>query len=152
MKSAMPAMNESVAVIDASFVLKAILPNPDLERCRAALARLQDTPLVVPALWVYEVTSTLAKAVYFKQLTVEESKAALHQALALDVQIIPPDESQSLLALDWTLRLNRASAYDSYYLAIAGALEAPFWTADRRLVNALQDQRPDWLHWIRDTD
>jgi predicted nucleic acid-binding protein len=144
----MHAMSESVAVIDASLVLKAIIPNPDMVRCQAVLAQLQGTQLVVPALWVYEVTSTLAKSVYFKLLTVEESQAALHQALELDVQIIPPDESQSLLALDWTLRLNRASAYDSYYLAIAGALEAPLWTADQRLVNALRDQKLDWVHWI----
>ena len=145
-------MSELLAVIDASLALKAILPNPDMARCQAALAQLQGAKLAVPALWVYEVTSALAKAVHFKQLTVEESKAALHQALELDMHIIPPDESQAALALDWTLRLKRASAYDSFYLAIADALEAPFWTADRRLVNALQDQRPDWLHWIGEID
>ena len=104
--------------------------------------------MVVSALWVYEVTSTLAKAVHFKQLTMEECQAAPHQVLELDVQIVPPDEAQSALALDWTLRLKRASAYDSFYLAIADALEAPFWTADQRLVNVMQGQKVDWLHWI----
>jgi predicted nucleic acid-binding protein len=113
---------------------------------------LQVVQLAVPALWVYEVTSTLAKAVYFKQVTAEESKAALHQALDLDIEIIAPDESQSLLALDWALRLNRAAAYDSYYLAIADALEAPLWTADQRLVNAVRDQKLDWVHWIGEID
>jgi len=144
----MPATNERLAVIDASLVLKTILPNPDMSRCQSLLAQLQGVQLVVPALWVYEVTSTLAKAVYFKQLTVEESQAALHQVLELDVQIVPPDEAQSALALDWTLRLKRASAYDSFYLAIADALEAPFWTADQRLVNVMQGQKVAWLHWI----
>jgi len=94
------------------------------------------------------VTSTLAEAVHFKHITVEESKTALHQALELDVQIIAPDETQSSLALEWTLRLKRASAYDSFYLAIAEALEVPFWTADQRLVNAFPDLKPTWLHWI----
>jgi len=141
-------MSEGLAVIDANIIIKAILPNPDRERCQSVLAQLQNVTLVVPALCFYEVTSTLAKAVHFKQLTEEESKAALHQVMELYVEIIPPDETQSLLALDWTLKMNRGSAYDSFYLAIADGLGAPFWTADRHLVNALQDQRPAWLHWI----
>ncbi len=141
-------MPEGLAVIDVSIVLKAILPNPEMARCQTVLAQLNGDELVVPALWVYEVTSSLAKAVHFHQLTEDESKAALHQIFALDVKIIPPDELQSLLALDWTLRLKRASAYDSFYLAITDELEAVFWTADQRLVNAFQNQRPAWLHWI----
>jgi predicted nucleic acid-binding protein len=142
------AVRSAIAVIDASLVIKAMLPNPEMERCQSVLMSLQGNQLVVPALWMYEVTSTLAKAVHFKQLTPEEGKAALHQAVGLDVQLVAPDEVQSELAMDWTLRLGRAAAYDSFYLAIAEALEAPFWTADQRLVNALQTQRPPWLHWI----
>ena len=141
-------MNEQLAVVDASLVIKAILPNPDLARCQTALGRLQGKQLAVPALWVYEVTSTLAKAVHFQQLTEKESKAVLRQALSLDVQILPPDESQSVAALEWSLRLKRASAYDSFYLAIADGLQAPLWTADQHLVNAFQHQRPGWLHWV----
>lgn len=144
----MQVPHEPLAVIDASLALKALLPNPDLERCQAALARLQNIQLVAPALWVYEIASTLAKAVHFGQLSPEESKAVVRQALALDVQLIAPDETQSMLALDWTLRLNRASAYDSFYLAIAEALDAPFWTADRGLASAVQNQPPAWLHWV----
>ena len=144
----MHAMSDALVVIDASLVLKVLLPNPDRTRCQVVLTNLQDTQLAAPALWVYEVTSTLAKAVHFKQLTAEESKAALRRALELDVQLIAPDETQSNLALEWTLRLKRAAAYDSFYLAIAEALDAPLWTADQRLVNAFQDHKPTWLHWI----
>jgi len=39
-------------------------------------------------------------------------------------------------AYTWTRRLNRAVAYDSFYLALAERLDCDFWTADRRLVNA----------------
>jgi len=95
----MRAMSDSLVVIDASLVLKVLLPNPDMARCQAVLTNLQDAQLVAPALWVYEVTSALAKAVHWKHLTAEESKAALHQALALDLQIIAPDETQSNLAV-----------------------------------------------------
>jgi predicted nucleic acid-binding protein len=32
--------------------------------------------------------------------------------------------------------LNRVAAYDSFYLALAERLDAPFWTADQRLSRA----------------
>jgi predicted nucleic acid-binding protein len=141
-------MPERVAVIDASLVLKALLPNPETRICQAVLADLQDVILAAPALWLYEITSAAAKAVYFNQLTPLEAQTVVRQALGLDVQLIPPDKTQAGLALEWTLRLKRGAAYDSFYLAIAEALQAELWTADRRLVNALGDQRPGWVRWI----
>jgi predicted nucleic acid-binding protein len=139
-------MDNSFAVVDASLVVKAILPNPELARCQAVLAHLQGRQLVAPALWVYEVTSALSKAVHFEQLTVEEAQAALHQAMSLGVQVILPDEVQAQLAFDQTLRLRRAAAYDSFYLVTAEALDGEFWTADRRLIQAFQGKPPEWLH------
>jgi predicted nucleic acid-binding protein len=143
-------MPDTVTVVDASLVVKAILPNPEISRCQAVLEQLQGTPLVAPALWMYEITSAIAKAVHFGQITPEDGKAALHHALALGVQVILPDETQSNLAYDLTLKLERAAAYDSFYLAIAESLQAEFWTADQRLVRSLQNQRPAWLHFIED--
>ena len=141
-------MPDEIVILDAGVVIKAILPNPELLMCQAVLKRLEDRQLAAPALWVYEITSAFTKAVYFDLLTPDEGQAAIHQALALGVQIIPPDETQSLLAYVWTLRLKRAAAYDSFYLAIAEALEANFWTADHRLFNSFEAKRPEWLHWI----
>jgi predicted nucleic acid-binding protein len=141
-------MTGELAIIDASLVVKAILPNAENAACRAVLADLQPKKLAAPALWVYEITSTFAKAVHFGQITGEEGSAAIHQAMSLGVQIIIPDETQSLLAYQWTLQLKRAAAYDSFYLAIAEALEAEFWTADQRLVRSLESHKPKWLHWI----
>jgi predicted nucleic acid-binding protein len=43
--------------------------------------------------------------------------------------------------------LHRASEYDSFYLAIAEEFKAELWTADKRLINSLQDHKPTWLHW-----
>jgi predicted nucleic acid-binding protein len=141
-------MAEQLAVIDASLAIKAILPNPDLNRCQAAMAHLQDAQMIVPALWVYEITSTFSKAVHWGQISTDEGREALHLALNLGVQVIPPDEIQCMLAFDWTLRLKRASAYDSFYLAIAEALQADFWTADQRLYNAFKENGLEWMHFI----
>ena len=72
------------------------------------------------------------------------------------MRLFVPDADQNRAAFDWTLRLQRASAYDSYYLALAQALECNFWTADGRLFNALKseafvvDARLGWLHWIEE--
>jgi len=141
-------MANEIAVIDASLVIKAILPNPEFARCQAVLAQLKDRRLIVPALWIYEITSALAKAVHFKQLTASEARSALHQAMSLGVQVILPDETQANLAFDQTLQLNRAAAYNSFYLATANALDADFWTADQRLVHSFQGNKPAWLHGV----
>ena len=143
-------MTNEIVVVDASLVIKAIVPNAELARCQVILTQLQDKRLVAPALWVYEITSTLSRAVHFGQLTASEARAALHQALSLGVQIILPDENQASLAFDQTLQLHRAAAYDSFYLAIASALEADFWTADQRLANSFQGKKPTWLHTLDD--
>jgi len=137
-----------LTVIDASLVIKAILPNPEISRCQAVLAQLQDQQLVAPALWVDEIASALAKAVHFGQITAKEGEEALHQAMALGVQIILPDETQAGLAYHQALKLKRASVYDSFYLVTAEGLEAEFWTADKRLVHSFQVNKPAWMHFI----
>ena len=140
-------MTTKLAIIDASLVIKTLMPNAELVACQGVLAHLDGVQLAAPALWVYEITSTFAKAVHFGQITQEEGRQAIQQALALGVNIIAPDEAQSLLAYAWTLKLQRGAAYDSFYLAVAEALEADFWTADQRLFRALDGEKLGWLHW-----
>lgn len=137
----------STAVIDASIALKLVLPDILQEQCRALVTRLlnEGFELVTPALWAYETTSTLCRAVCFGQLTPNEGRRALSQIIDLEVRLIPPDDSQNRHAFDWTLRLQRAAAYDSYYLALAEALGCDFWTADRQLVNAVG---LPWVRWV----
>jgi predicted nucleic acid-binding protein len=140
-------MISKVVVVDAALIIKAILPNPESAVCLAVLKRIEDAQLVAPALWIYEITSTFSKAVHFEQITLAEGQAALKQALSLGVQIIPPDETQAALAYNWTITLKRAAAYDSFYLAIAEALGAEFWTADQSLFRSLEGRGLAWLHW-----
>jgi predicted nucleic acid-binding protein len=145
-------MEDKIAVIDASLVVKAIVPNPDLDRCQDILLRLEEKQLIVPSLWVYEVTSALSKAVHFKSLTPTEGHAALRKAFSLGVQVVFPDETQVHSAFTRTLELRRAAAYDSFYIVVAEALNAEFWTADRRLINSFSDNKPSWLHSIDEVE
>ena len=103
----------------------------------------------VPALWCYETTSTLTKLIHFKALTEAEAIRALNLISALEVELIPPDSNQAQRAFDWTLRLRRAAAYDSFYLALAETTSDGLWTADERLYNATKSLVP-WVHWAGD--
>ena len=140
-------MTGSPAVIDASVTLKLVLPSPLRVECSALVNDLvsRGFELIAPALWAYETTSTLCKAVHFGQLTPDEGERTLLQLMSLGVRLVLPDVSQNRQAFDWTLRLNRAAAYDSYYLALAEALECDLWTADRRLLNAVD---LPWVRWV----
>lgn len=140
-------MANSSVVIDASLAIKAVLPNPLQAQCQALLVHLSSDQLNAPGLWIYETTSALTKAVFFGDITAEEGRTALNQVNALGVQIAPMDSGQSFQAFEWTLRLKRAAAYDSFYLALAESLSCDLWTADRRLKNAVS---LPWVRWVEE--
>jgi predicted nucleic acid-binding protein len=143
-------MNDSLVVIDASVAVKAVLPDALQGHCLAFVQRFAEVQPVAPALWAHETTSAIAKTVHFGEITEKEGHQALEKLDALGVRLFVADIEQNYAAFDWTLRLKRASAYDSYYLVLAQALECDFWTADKRLFNALQETRLGWVHWIEE--
>lgn len=143
-------MTPGFVVIDASVAVKAVLPNPMQAHCLSLVQTFTEMQPAAPALWAYETTSAVAKAVHFKELTEKEARQVLEKLDNLGVHLFLADAEQNQAAFEWTLQLKRASAYDSYYLALARTLECELWTADKRLFNALQDAHLDWLHWIED--
>jgi predicted nucleic acid-binding protein len=136
-----------VAVIDASLAVKAVLPNPLRVSCRRILGFLlqERFELLAPALWIYETTSAVSKAIHFEELTPDEGRRALAQIQRLGVRICSPDAAEAQEALEWTLYLRRASVYDSFYLALAESQQCELWTADRRLYNSTSPHHP----WVR---
>ena len=137
-------------VIDASFAFKLILPGPGQARFQALVTEWKQDGrgVYAPTLWVYEITSALYKVVRFGQITSDEGARALTLAHRLDVWLVPPDGAQTRLAFDWTMHLNRAAAYDSFYLALAETLGAELWTIDRHLCNAVAQP---WVRCVGDT-
>jgi predicted nucleic acid-binding protein len=132
-------------VVDASLVFRLVLPGPSQTDVQSLVAgRLADGyEMVAPSLWMYEITSALCKTVHFGQLTGEEGERALALAQRLGVRSVAPDGELVRSAFEWTRRLDRAAAYDSFYLALAEGLQCELWTADRRLCNAAD------LAWVR---
>jgi predicted nucleic acid-binding protein len=132
-------------VVDASFAYRLILPGPQQAEYRSLVVQwLKDGhELLAPTLWLYEMTSALCKAVRFRELTLEEGERALGLARALGVALVSPDSDQTRAAFHWTVKLNRAAAYDSFYVALAEGLGCTLWTADRGLCNAVDQP------WVR---
>ena len=132
-------------IVDASCALQIILPGAHTAHVQALLSDWQQRGyrLCAPTLWAYEMTSTLCKARHFRALTGAEGQRALSLVHSLDVDLFPPDRVQTERAYDWTIRLQRASAYDSFYLALAETLACELWTVDRRLYQAVD------LPWVR---
>jgi len=126
-------------VVDASLTIRLILPDPRRSALRAQMQRwLEDgCELVAPDLWLYEMTTALCKAAFFGLVTAEEAENSLPLVSELAIQLVAADAEQARLAFVWTRRLNRAAAYDSFYLALAESLDCELWTADRRLHNAV---------------
>lgn len=143
-------MTGSLVVIDASVAVKAILPNPLQMHCLALVQTFVDLQPAAPAVWAYETTSAITKAVHFGEITEKEAQQTLEKLETLGVHLFVADAEQNRAAFDYTMQLKRASAYDSYYLVLARILECDFWTADRRLYNALQDARLGWVHWVEE--
>lgn len=140
----------STVVIDANVALAAVLPLPysaDADLHFQAWGNAKVT-LSVPVLWTYEVTTGLRRAAYETMIDEEQLEEALAFLEAMDIETIHPSPGLNRIALDWAERLDQNKAYDGHYLAVAEQLKAEFWTADRRLVNALTDRGTGWARWI----
>jgi predicted nucleic acid-binding protein len=132
-------------VVDASLVFRLILPGPHQTDVQSLVAGwLADGyEMLAPTLWAYEPTSALCKTVHFGQVTAEEGRRTLTLAQRLGVRLVAPYDELVQGGFEWTRRLDRAAAYDSFYLALADGPQCELWTADWRLYNAVD---LPWVH------
>lgn len=138
-------MKPTRVCVDASFVLKALVPEVGTDEVLSLLSawRREGTVLFAPTLIEYEVVSVLRKYVFRNLLTSEEGNHAriLFSSLPLDLQ--PPGV---FLPLAWKLaeQLSLATIYDPCYLALSEKLVCPLWTADMRFVNSVAVSSPGY--------
>ena len=132
-------------VVDASFCIRLILPDARRTALRARMEQWLQAgyEFYAPDLWLYEMTTALCKGAFFGLVTAEEAENSLPLVSELAIELVAADAEQARLAFAWTRRLNRAAAYDSFYLALAEAMQCDLWTADQRLHNAVN------LPWVR---
>lgn len=126
-------------VVDASFAIRLVMPHPNLDHFQNLSEQwlTEGFTLCAPSLWLYEVTSVTTKFVRFGDLDRQQGQELIQVLHNLGVVLFEMDISLITRAFDWTIQLNRAATYDSFYLALAEKLGCDFWTADQRLANAV---------------
>ena len=137
-----------IVCIDASLALKLALNETDSDLVRSLWASWakQQATLVAPMLWGYEVTSVIRNRTHREKLPAELESQTVDALRQLPVQLLQPT---GLFQRAWELarHFNRPTAYDSHYLALAEIVNCPFWTADKRLYNAVHSEL-NWVHWL----
>ena len=129
-------MPRSPVCVDASVVVKLVVPEPDRPLALALWGKWldEDREIVAPYLFSFEVTSAIWRKAKRGLMSVEEAREAIRGALMLGVRLLHPSNI-SLRAFELAARFNRPAAYDAHYLALAEMMEGEFWTADEKLYN-----------------
>lgn len=142
-------MLNSPVCVDASFLLRLILDDEASSQADTLWEtwHREGQRLVAPTLLYYEVANALHRYVAQRYLTPDEAEALLDLALRLDVELIG-DAALHRRALQLARVFSLPATYDAHYLALAERLGAELWTADLRLVRAVQDRLP-WVHGLR---
>jgi predicted nucleic acid-binding protein len=140
-------MRSSVCV-DASLIVRALVPGPLSDRAEARLAlwRRDETWMIAPSFAAIEILSAFRRLEHFGHITPDRAVAAFEAFLDLDIHW---SHRRDIVPVAWDLarRLHRPTAYDTSYLALATLAECEFWTADERLYNAVHAELP-WVRWI----
>lgn len=135
--------------VDASVVLKLLLFEADSYKAHALWTTWaeQEIKPTAPCHLAFEVTSVIRNHVYRRTISAEAGQIAFEAFSAQEITFVHPDH---LNRRAWELaeQYNRPTAYDAHYLALAEELGCELWTADRRLINALQGA----LSWVKFLD
>jgi len=142
--------NSSLVCIDANLLILALLPFPLSERADAFLdeCRRTHTALVAPALFAFEVTTTLHRLRLLGQITAAAEETAFKHFMAIQVHLSSHPRIFPL-ARQLALRFHRSRPYEMAYVALAELHGCELWTADRRLVFTVQVELP-FVRWIGD--
>lgn len=136
-------------VLDASVVVKCLVPELDSDKSKRLLARWSqgDFEVAAPAMISVEVASMLSKRT-LRGLLPEDRAISLYQEF-VHLQIpLEPIAGPMPVALKIALRYRR-SIYDTLYLALALEMGWDFITADEKLFNAMHAFFPE-VRLLRD--
>jgi predicted nucleic acid-binding protein len=134
-------------VVDASLALKWVLPEELVEEAWSLLQawRVQAESLIAPPIFRPEVANALHQSARRGTITGSETSDALGMLIPTVVILEPPGLYPRALTLAGEFRLG--AVYDALYVALAEHQGCELWTADRRLVRAVQSQMP-LVRWV----
>ncbi len=141
-------MNKFLVCADAGVLIKLVVAEEDSDRADALWEQWKEdgVKVVAPALLLFELTSVLRNKVHRGLLSLKEGERAFDTVRRLPVQVLTPSGLHRR-AWELAIRFHRPAAYDAHYLALAEMMNCEFWTADKRLFNAVRDElsRVQWL-------
>ncbi len=117
-------------VLDSSAVVEWLLGLPLADAVGARI--LAADSLHAPALMDIEVAQVMRRYTAAKEIAADTGERALKVLRDLDLNRYT---HESLLTTIWKLRHN-LTAYDAAFVALAGVLDAPLITLDRRIAGA----------------
>jgi predicted nucleic acid-binding protein len=135
--------------VDASIAVKWV--NPSEEFGDIAKEMLRDyerrkLSFSVPEFFYYEAASGISKAVARGDITKEEGLEALDGILDMEMEIYSLPDVKTVYSFS---QMYRRSVYDCFYLILAQRLGVEFWTADKKLYDAVVG-RLQFVKWIGD--
>lgn len=140
-------MSSSWICVDANLVIR-LLVDPEDEVVRRLWERWdsEHQRVAAPTLLFYEVSNALYRYRRAGTMGPTAVQLALEAALALPITL-HGDPTLHARAIQIAERFSLPAAYDAHYLALADSMGGEFWTADLRLVNAVQAELP-WVHAV----
>lgn len=141
-------MTSGVVCIDASFIVRLLGGGTVAVPFRNLWNQWLDAEytVVAPTLIYYEFSNAFHRSAVAGQILPEEAEQALEAALNLGIALYG-DANLYRQALNLAAQLRLPATYDAHYLALAQQLKCEFWTADRRLFNAVQASLA-WVHCV----
>lgn len=134
--------------LDSGLLLKLLFNEPDSQLAEALWQSwvMNDVQLIAPYLFPFEITAVIQKVTHRGLLDAAMGKKVLKKALEFDVTL---QTFSGIHERAWELatQFSHPTAYDTHYLALAENIGCPFWTADRRLFNAVR-HKLSWVHWL----
>jgi predicted nucleic acid-binding protein len=143
-------MNNTV-VVDTSIVIKWVVEETDSDTATSLLIKWfsEGTVLLAPILLAYEIANVLYQRVRKGTILFDEAEQILTYVLLKAIKFdTSPDYSLSIRATQLAYRFSLPATYDAHYLALAERENCEYWTADVRLINAINGQ----LSWVRKLD
>lgn len=125
-------------IIDASLAMNWYLTDEqDREYSISVFAALGQREILVPSLWIYEISNVLLVAQRRSRISVERIQYVLETVTGFNLRI---DEifPESALRLSRLALHHELTIYDAAYLDLALRSRAPIATKDKALLKAMQ--------------
>jgi len=128
--------------------LKLVLPETYSDKANHIWTEWTDKSMHAPYMLIYETQSVIRNKVYREELALDEGIMP-SEVLRQQEIIFYHSPMTEKLAWDFASKYNRPTLYDTFYLAVAKEIESEFWTADKTLVNSLNNEIP-WVRYVFD--